>query len=112
LLVCSVQDTYYNVMQTNKSKNQKTQIPSIEGRAAELQFSKILHVLDVFFDTSSFDHNEALLADLLQAYVSPDPDSILSNETIANTIHSVRTLSNLVRTLETLTIKLKGELPC
>jgi hypothetical protein len=35
MLVRSTQDTLFNVMRTNISKNQNTQIPSEQGRAAE-----------------------------------------------------------------------------
>ena len=99
-------------MRSTKSKKQKVQIPLKQGRAAEAIASTLSPLLNNFFDSSSFDDNEVLLAELLQSYISPDPNSILSNERIANTVHAVRNINNLLRALEALNSQVKGGSLC
>ncbi len=93
--------------ETKYKSTQNMQIPSMQGRAAEVTAS-INPLLESFFDASSFDDNEALLADILQAYISPDPDAVRSNEQIANTVHAVRAITNLLRKLEVLNNQMEG----
>lgn len=91
-------------MQNYKSKTEITQLPT-KGRAT----NSITPLLNNFFDGSSFDDTETLLSDLLQAYISPDPDSIRSNEQIANTVFAVREIANLLRKLEAVNKELGGK---
>ena len=95
-------------MRSTKIKKQENQFPSLQGGAAEVFISQINPILNSFFDSSSFEDNEQVLADMLQAYISPDLDVVLSNERIANTIHAVRSINNLLRVLESYNNHLKG----
>jgi len=99
-------------MRNDICKKQKNQFPSLQGGAAEVFTSQINPILNNFFDSSSFEDNEQILADILQAYISPDQDSVMSNEKIANTVHAVRSSNNLLRVLESLNNQLKGGAIC
>lgn len=76
----------------------------MQGRAVQ----SIPSLLTKFFDGFSFDDVETLLSDLLQLYISPDPNSVHSTKQIANTVFTVREINNLLRHLELIHNSIEG----
>lgn len=92
-------------MRTSISKNQNTQLPSMEGRANE-----ITPLLETFFNSTSPDGVETMLLDMLQEYIEPTGER--TSIDIVNNLFGIREIVSLIRNLEVINNQLKGDLSC
>jgi hypothetical protein len=69
-------------------------------------------LLETYFDQISFEDSEAVLSDLVQSFLYPQPDERGSDIYVANTVYSVRRITNLLRKLEIIHTSKKGDVSC
>jgi hypothetical protein len=98
-------------MQTNNRGNQNQQIPSEQGRAVEATAS-IKSLLESFFNETCFDEIEDYFSDLTQVFICSDEAHEFKRDYLANTVYSIRRVSNLLRKLEALNNQVKGGASC
>jgi hypothetical protein len=98
-------------MRNNISKTENKQIPSKQGVADETN-TKLLELVAAFFGEATYDDAEEVFSDLVQVYVDPDPRIKPTGSTLANTLYSIRRISNMLRKLEMINRQLKGGVSC